>query len=78
MVDSSNKSLISIIKNLLEANKKNWNKKLINALWADRVSRKRSIGMSPFQIVYGVDTIFPNSLVVRVMHLLQEARSEEN
>jgi len=44
---------------MLEANKKNWHKKLINALWADQVSSKKSLGLSPFQIVYGVDTIFP-------------------
>jgi len=51
---------------------------LINALWADRVSSKKSIGLSPFQIVYGVDTVFPSSLTISVMKLLQEAGSEEN
>ena len=63
---------------MLEANKKNWHKKLINALWADSVSSKKSLGLSPFQIVYGVDTIFPSSLAVPIMKLLQEAGSEEN
>jgi len=52
LAESSNKSLINIIKKMLEANKKNWHKKLIKALWADRVSIKKSIGLSPFQIVY--------------------------
>ena len=48
LVESSNKSLVNIIKKVLEVNKKNWHKKLINALWVDRVSTKKSIGMSPF------------------------------
>ena len=76
LAEPSNKSLIRIIKKMLEANKKNWHKKLINALWADWVSSKKPIGLSPFQTVYGVDTVFPSSLAVPIMKLLQEAGSE--
>lgn len=78
LAGSSNKSLINIIKKMLEANKKNQHKKLINAFWVDRVSSKKSLGISPFQIVDGVDIVFPSSLTVSVMPLLQEAGSEEN
>lgn len=78
LAKSSNKSLVNIIKQLLEISKKGWHKKLINALWADRVSQKKSIGMSPFELVYGTDTVFPTSLVVPVVKLLQEAGSEED
>ena len=35
LAESSNKSLVNIIKKLLEDNKKTWNKKLDNALWAN-------------------------------------------
>eukprot|EP00253_Pinus_taeda_P007895 PITA_07895 len=77
LVESSNKSLVNIIKKLLEINKKSWHKKLVNALWADRVSQKKSIGMSPFELVYGVDTVFSTSLAAPVVKLLQEAGSEE-
>eukprot|EP00253_Pinus_taeda_P006472 PITA_06472 len=76
--ESSNKSLVNIIKKLLEISKKGSHKKLINALWADRVSQKKSIGMSPFELVYGTDTVFPTSLAVPVVKLLQEAGSEED
>ena len=51
---------------------------MINALWADQLSSNKSLGLSPFQIVYGVDTIFPSSLAIPVMKLLQEEGSEEN
>jgi len=78
LVESSNESLINIIKKMLEANKRNWHKKMINALWADQVSSKKSLGISPFQIVYGVDTTFPSSLTILVMKLLQEEGSEES
>jgi len=78
LAESSNKSLVNIIKKLLETNKKRWHKKLVNALWEDRVSQKRSMGMPPFKIGYGVDTVFPTSLTVLVVKLLQEAGSEED
>eukprot|EP00253_Pinus_taeda_P033485 PITA_33485 len=75
---SSNKSLVNIIKKLLEINKKSWHKRLVNALWADRVSQKKSIGTSPFELVYGVDTVFPTSLTAPIVKLLQEADSEDD
>eukprot|EP00253_Pinus_taeda_P017897 PITA_17897 len=78
LAESSNKSLVNIIKKLLEINKKSWHKRLVNALWADRVSQKKSIGTSPFELVYGVDTMFPTSLAAPVVKLLQEADSEND
>lgn len=78
LVESSNKYLVNIIKKLLEINKKSWHKKLVNALWADRVSQRKSIGMSPFELVYGVDTVFPTSLTTLVVKLLYEAGCEED
>ena len=78
LAESSNKSLVNIIKKMLETNKRNWHRKLINALWANRVSCKKSIGMSPFELVYGTDSVFPTSLMVTVMRLLQEVASEQD
>jgi hypothetical protein len=72
LVESSNKSLARIIKNLLQDNKKSWHKKLSHALWTDRINPKRSIATSPFQIVYGIEAIFPTTLGFPVMRLLQE------
>lgn len=68
--ESSNKFLNNIIKKVLEVNKKNSHKKLINALWADRVSNKKSTCMSPFQLVYEIDIVFPSPLIVLVMKIL--------
>ena len=74
----SNKSLVNIIKKLFQENKRNWHKKLINSLCPYRVSTKRSISMSPFQILYGVDTVFPTSLAASVKKILQEIDSDPN
>ena len=78
VAESLNKSLVNIIKKLLEFNKKSWNKRLVHELWVDRITQKKSIGMSPFELVYGVDIAFPASLAAPVVKLLQEAGSEED
>ena len=46
-------------KKLLQENKKVWNAKLVYALWDNKVSTKKPIGTSPFQLVYGTDVVFP-------------------
>ena len=43
LAESSNKSLVKIIRKLLENNQKSWDSKLKFALWDDRVIDKRSI-----------------------------------
>ena len=78
MAESSNKSLVKIIRKLLEDNKKAWNAKLKFALWEDRVSTKKSIGTSPFHLVYGTDVIFLASLGAPVMKFQQEHDIESN
>jgi len=70
LAESLIKSLVNIIMKLLQINKKSWHKRLVNALWADQVSQKKSIGMSPFELVYGVDIVFPTPLIAPVVKLL--------
>ena len=50
LAESSNKSLVNIIKKLLEINKKSWHKKLVNALWADRVIRRNPLVCPPLSL----------------------------
>jgi hypothetical protein len=69
---SSNNSLTKIIKRLLQENKRAWHKNIIYTLWEDRVTTKKSISTSPFQIVYCTEAIFPTSLGPPVRKLLQE------
>eukprot|EP00253_Pinus_taeda_P030845 PITA_30845 len=78
LAESSNKSLINIINKLLEENKKNWHRKLTNAPWADKISIKKSIGMSPYEVVYGMEAKFPSSLGIPTIKLLQEIQAEPN
>ncbi|XP_059066337.1 uncharacterized protein LOC131857656 [Cryptomeria japonica] len=57
--ESSNKNILKIIKKLLGNNKKAWDSKLTLALWADRITVKKSIGKAPFELVYGTRARLP-------------------
>jgi hypothetical protein len=76
LAESSNKILIKLIKILLEENKKAWDSKLKFSLWDDRVTTKRSLGTSPFQLVYGTEVVFPTQLALPVEKLFQEYEGE--
>jgi ribonuclease HI len=76
LAESSNKSLIKLIKKLLEDNKRAWDSRLKFALWADRVTTKRSLGISPYQLVYGTEAVFPTQLALSVAKFLQDLEGE--
>jgi len=78
LVESSNKSLVRIIKKLLQENKKAWHLKLKYALGADQICTKRSIGTLPYELVYGAEAIFSTSLGVPMMKLIQGLEEEPN
>ena len=69
---------MTIIKKLLEENKKSWHNKLVHTLWVDKLTTKKSIGMSPYQLVYGIEAVFPTSLGLPVIKLVQEIQAEED
>ena len=76
LAESSNKSLIKLIKKLLEDNKRAWDSKLKFSLWADRVTTKKSLGISPFQLVYGTKVVFPTQPALSVEKFLQNLEGE--
>jgi hypothetical protein len=78
LAESLNKSLINIIKKVLKDNKKSWHLHLKYALWANRIGTKKSIGTSPFQMVYGTDVVLPINLALPVMKLWQDQNEEPN
>ena len=55
-----------------------WHILLKYALWANGISTKREIRMSPFQIVYGTDVILPINLSLPVMKIWQDLNKEPN
>jgi len=58
LLEFSNKIVVNIVKKMLQDNKKSWDKKLVNVLWSNKLTTKKSIGQNPYQFVYGMDDVF--------------------
>jgi hypothetical protein len=78
LAHSSNKILIKIIKKMLEDNKKSWDSMLKFSLWDDKVTTKRSFGISPFHFMYGVEAIFPSQLALPMEKHFQDYQGESD
>ena len=51
---------------------------LPNSLWADRVTPKSAIGVSPYTLVYGKESILPPNIMLPSSIIAQESREAEN
>jgi transposase InsO family protein len=60
--ETSNRQLKSTLNKTIEKGGKDWSKKLDGALWAYRTTFKTSIGMTPYQFVYGKTCHLPVEL----------------
>jgi hypothetical protein len=57
--ESSNKTLIKLIKKKIEENPKRWHEVLSQALWAHRIFKQSTTKVTPFELVYGQEAILP-------------------
>jgi hypothetical protein len=64
LAESTNKSLQTILRKIVEANRTNWDCKLNSALWAYRTSYKSSIRATPFRLAFGLEAVMPSELIV--------------
>ena len=67
---------MKILKRTISAHHRDWNTKLFNALWADRITPKAAIGNSPFFLVYGTEAILPPNLFLPSLQLAQFVQDE--
>jgi len=61
---------------MFSQNKKEWDSHLKYVPRTNKVKIKRAIGTSPFQLVYGLEAIFPIQPSIPVMKLLQDEEEE--
>ena len=58
-VEAINKVLKTMLRRMVEDHKSNRYLTLFSALWAYRTSIKMAIGFTPFQLVYGLESVLP-------------------
>ncbi|KAH7842128.1 hypothetical protein Vadar_001785 [Vaccinium darrowii] len=62
--EATNKSLVQILSKLLDEKGGTWSDHLITALWAYRTAKRKATRTSPFNLVYGAETVLPVELSV--------------
>ena len=70
--ESSNKTLIKLIKKKIEENPRRWHEVLSEALWAHRISRQGATKVTPFELVYGQEAVLPVEVNLDVYRLAKQ------
>ncbi|KAI0519706.1 hypothetical protein KFK09_007165 [Dendrobium nobile] len=59
LAEAFNKTLVQIIKKTLDDNKRQWDERLVEALWAYRTTYRTPTQSTPFALVYGSEAVLP-------------------
>jgi hypothetical protein len=57
--ESSNKTLIKLIKKKIKENLKKWHEVLSEVLWTHHISKHSATRVTPFELVYGQEVVLP-------------------
>ena len=74
LAESTNKTLCTALTKVLSNSRSDWAEKLHSILWAYRIAYKTAIGVTPFELVFGLNAITPLDYLVptlRVAHDLE-------
>jgi hypothetical protein len=71
-VEAVNKCLNTILQWTINSSKSNWNLMLYSTLCVCQTSVKTTSGFSPFQLVYGLEAIFPIEFQIPSLKLAVE------
>jgi hypothetical protein len=70
--ESSNKTLIKLIKKKIEENPKRWHNVLSGALWAHHISKHSATKVTPFELVYGQEAILLVEINLDALRITQQ------
>eukprot|EP00253_Pinus_taeda_P008357 PITA_08357 len=68
-VESTNKVLESIITKIVHLHRRDWAKRLPEALWAYRTTWRNATGHSPYELVYGKEILLPIEFQVKTFKM---------
>jgi hypothetical protein len=70
--ESSNRTLINLIKKKISDNLKHWHKILSEALWAHRISKHSATKVSSFELVYGQEAVLPVEISLNAVRFARQ------
>jgi hypothetical protein len=70
--ESSNKTLIKLIKKKIEENPKRWHEVLSRVLWAHHTSKHSTTKVTPFELVYGQEVILPVEVNLDILRIARQ------
>jgi hypothetical protein len=71
-VESSNKTLIKLIKKKIEENPERWHEVLSKPLWAHCISKHSATKVTTFELVYGQEAILPIEVNLDTLRVAQQ------
>ena len=82
LAEAFNKTIMKILKKMVTKNKKDWDKRLLEALWTYRTPHRTATRATPYSLVYGTEAIIPmevqvESLRVALRNSLTNERNAE-
>ena len=70
--ESSNTTLISLVKKKIFDHPKQCHRILSEALWAHRISKHSATKVSPFELVYGQEAVLPVEISLNVVRFAKQ------
>ena len=71
-VESTNKVIESILIKTDSSHRRDWAYRLLEALWAYRMTWRPTTGHSPYQLVFGKEPIFPIEFEIQTLRIAQK------
>jgi hypothetical protein len=76
--DGTNKTLQTILRKIVEANRTDWDRKLHSPLWVYQTSYKTSIRSTPFRMVFSLEAVMPSEFIVPSLRIQLEYKLNES
>jgi hypothetical protein len=70
--ESSNKTLIKLIKKKIDENSKRWHEVLSEVLWAHHISKHSATKVTPFKLVYGLEVVLPVEVNLKSLQIARQ------